>query len=349
MFISRKVAVYFVASPLQYLAAQKIAEVFEPDARQVLVWYKPGLKSIVNKQEWDACAYMPWPRLEPLPGMFGRHRRLRANIKLVASLIGSCEELLLHSAVFDTEAINYFLKALPKICGSNKMHARIIPDGLISTRRYPLSFTKKVFQHLRKLRSLIDPELKYSTFKGDRIGSDAKFCDYIYVLPGLPQEYPKVKIRALPPLVKKYSLKADGSSTLKSTEKRALVIGQPLTSAGILIKKDVENVSEEIKIWLKSQKIDKIFYKQHPKDPSKDLWDAAYKMVDPLLPLELHMSNHYYDAVVGVRSSALLLARQIYPDSVTVKAFGWNLINFKSASEKQDMEKVFSMSQVDFK
>ena len=83
-----RVAVYFVASPLQYLAARRIAENFEAGARQVLVWYKPGVTPIVREADWDAAGYMPWPRWEPLPGPFGRHRRLRDNIRRVAALVG---------------------------------------------------------------------------------------------------------------------------------------------------------------------------------------------------------------------------------------------------------------------
>jgi hypothetical protein len=194
---SKRVAVYFVASPLQYLAAQRIAENFEREARQVLVWYKPGLRSIVKAEEWDACSYLPWPRLEPMPGLFGRHRRLRENIKLVADIVGKCETLVIHSAVFDTEAINYFLHALPEMCEAKSMHARILPDGLISIRRYPLSVGKRFLQYTRKMRQLFAPELKYQCFSGDRIGSDAPFCDRIYALPNFPNEYPNNKVKVV--------------------------------------------------------------------------------------------------------------------------------------------------------
>jgi hypothetical protein len=47
----------------------------------------------------------------------------------------------------------------------------------------------------------VAPELDYWCFSGDRIGSDAPFCDRIYVIPGLPHEYPADKVVVLPPLV----------------------------------------------------------------------------------------------------------------------------------------------------
>lgn len=340
---SRTVAVYFVASPLQYLAAKSIARQWGQGTRQVLVWYKPGLKSVIDAAEWDACCYMAWPRWEPLPGRFGRHRRLRANIGLVADLAGKCEKLVLHSAVFDTEAINYFLRALPAACGAQQMCARILPDGLISTRRYPLSWTKRALQYTRKLRRLFAPELDYQCFSGDRIGSDAAFCDRIYVLPGLPHEYPAAKVCELPPLVDiKPAVRTDGLGK----SRRALVIGQPLVDTGLLAARDLPVVTAQIRAWLTQQNITEVDYKAHPKDPGHELRHPDYRLIDPAGALESYLASTDYDAVLGVRSSALLFARQIYPQSVDVVAFGWDRLRFKSTTERDDMKKTFSMCGV---
>lgn len=340
-----KVAVYFVASPLQYLAAKRIAESFEGDARQVLVWYKPGLKTVVNDAEWDACIYMPWPRWEPLPGPFGRHRRLRANIRLVAELVGRCDTLVLHSAVFDTEAINYFLHALPVACGARNAHARILPDGLISVRRYPLSATKRLLQHARKLRGLFASELRYQCFGGDRIGSDAAFCDRIYVVPGLPHEYPVEKVVELPPLVD-VPLEAKESGCGKT--KSALVVGQPLVGAGLLAAEDLAQLTTDIHDWFVRQGFQRIDYKAHPKDPLQELRHPDYQLIEPPAALESYLAETRYDAVVGVRSSALMFARQIYPSSTKVIAFGWNRVRFKSKKEQEDMRKAFAACGVEF-
>lgn len=341
---SRTVAVYFVASPLQYLAAKRIAEQLEHGARQVLVWYKPGLKSVIDAADWDACSYMPWPRWEPLPGRFGRHRRLRANIALVAGLVGKCEKLVLHSAVFDTEAINYFLHALPAACGARELQARILPDGLISTRRYPLSLVKRVLQRTRKLRALFAPELRYRCFSGDRIGSDAAFCDRIYVLPGLPHEYPMTKVYELPSLVE---IKPATATDAPGKKRRALVIGQPLTDTGLLAARELASVTAQIRAWLVQHDITEIDYKAHPKDAGHELHHPDYRLIDPTSALESYLASTHYDAVLGVRSSALLFARQIYPQSVEVVAFGWNSVRFKSESERSDMKKTFLMCGVE--
>jgi hypothetical protein len=342
----KRAAVYFVASPLQYLVAKRIAETFEQGARQVLVWYKPGMQTIVNAEEWDACHYMPWPRLEPLPGPFGRHRRLRANIELVAELVGVCDELIIHSAVFDTEAINYFLDALPKACGAQDMYARILPDGLISIRRYPLSLGKRILQHTRKLRRLFAPELNYQCFSGDRIGSDATFCDRIYVLPGLPHEYRSLKVHELPPLVK--AIMPPNEVVMSGKNRRALVIGQPLVGAGLLKSSDLSLLTNDIREWLACQGIVDICYKSHPKDLMHELFHPDYRLIKLETALEMHFAHTYYDVVVGVRSSALLFARQIYGDKTQVIAFGWDRIIFKSDVEESDMRNTFMRIGVNF-
>jgi hypothetical protein len=331
------VSLYFVASPLQYLAARRIAEGIEASARQVLVWYQPGVTPVVKAKDWDASAYMPWPRKNPLPGIFGSSKRLLENLRLVANLVGKCDTLLIHSAVFDTEAINYFLRALPKLCGASTMHARILPDGLISIRRYPLTFAKAGFQYFRKIRKLYSPELDYWCFTGDRIGSDAPFCDRIYVLSGLPNEYPQSKVFELPPLVSR-----KGVRTEAAMQRRALVIGQPLEGAGLMKASDRDAVSREIHDWLRQQGIESIDYKGHPKDPNFELKCPDYQLVKTNQALETYLAENEYSAVVGVRSSALIFARQIYDAHTDVVAFGWDKVLFKSEQEKNDMQHVFS-------
>ena len=340
------VAVYFVASPLQYLAAKRIAERFEQGARQILVWYKPGLKQVVDPEEWDACTYMSWPRWEPLPGAFGRHRRLRANIAMIANLVGKCDRLVIHSAVFDTEAINYFLHALPQSSGADDVHARILPDGLISIRRYPLNLHKRIAQRVRRLRRFLAPELVYQTFSGDRIGSDAPFVDRVYVLPGLPHEYPHDKVVELPPLV---DVDVSAQDVAHDGRKRALVVGQPLVGAGLLVPRDLAPLTIEIHDWLAAQGITDVDYKGHPKDPMRELQHSDYRLIEPNGALESWMAATRYDAVVGVRSSALMFARQIYPESVQVRAFGWDKVIFKTNEEREDMKKAFMACGVEFK
>jgi hypothetical protein len=330
------VAVYFVASPLQYLAARRIAERFERRSRQVLIWYKRAVGPVVRPDEWDACAYLHWPRFEPLPGPFGTHRRLLQNLRQVAALVGPCETLHLHSAVFDTEAINYFLRYLPRACNAKSMHARILPDGLVSVRRYPLTVVKRAAQQTRRLRRLVSPDLDYWTFAGDRIGSDAPFCDRVYVLPGLPNEYAPEKVVVLPPLVD-----PAGGQPGSGKMRRALVIGQPLVGFKLMSRGDCEQIGAQIYAWLQEQQVSRIDYKGHPKDENRDLFQPGYHVLELSEPLESYMSKEPYDVVAGVRSSALLFARQVYGPETAVVAFGWDRVQFKSRAEREDMRRAF--------
>jgi len=260
---------------------------------------------------------------------------------MVADLVGPCDELHIHSAVFDTEAINYFLHALPRATGARTMQARILPDGVISIRRYPLNVVKRLIQWTRKLRRLAAPELDYWCFSGDRIGSDAPFCDRIYVLPGLPHEYPADKVVTLPALVEPEEAAAGQSHT-----RRALVIGQPMVGAGLMQQADRDQVTQEIHAWLMQQGFDTIHYKGHPKDPHRELCTDDYEVLQLDQPIELWMSRQPYSAVVGTRSTALLFASQLYGDKATVAAFGWDRTRFKSAAERQDMEQAFQQAGV---
>lgn len=335
------VAVYFVASPLQYLAARQIAARHEAGARQVLVWYQPGVGPIVRGDDWDAALYLPWPRFKPMPGAFGRHRRLRDNIRLVAEQVGRCERLILHSAVFDTEAINYFLHALPRRAGAHEMHARILPDGIISVRRYPLSPLKRVLQCLRKLRRLAAPELNYSCFGGDRIGSDAPWCDRIYVLPGLPHEYPPAKVVTLQPLARAGAAAGDEGSV-----RTALVIGQPLVGTGLLDAAALQSVSAQLRAWLREHGIERVRYKGHPKDPNRELSAPGDEVLELDEPLELWLTHERFDAVLGVRSTALIFARQLYGPDTAVVAFGWDRVRFKHDTERESMSRAFRAAGV---
>ena len=334
---STRVCVYFVASPLQYLAARRIALDLEAGRRQLLFYYKKGVAPIVRPEDWEIVRYLSWPRFEPLDGPFGRHRRLRWNLRLVADLVGPCESLTLHSAVFDSEVTNYFLKGLPRLTGARAMQARILPDGLISIRRYPLSSWKRLLQGFRKLRRLVSPELDYWCFSGDRIGSDAPFVDRIYTLHGFPHQYPADKVSELPPLIAPMKVGGD-----QAAGKRALVLGQPLTGFGLMTPQDRDETAARIHDWLVERRVGLVHYKAHPKDPKRELMHSSYQPLILNEPIETHMSRTHYDFVVGVRSSALVFARQIYGADTQVAAFGWDRVRFKSPAEREDMRRVFS-------
>ena len=322
---------FLCATPLHYLAARKVASLAPAGTRRVLVWYKPSLETMVDPGEWDAALAAPWPRFAPMPGPMGRHRRLLANLDTVAAAIGRCDELVIHSPVFDTEAINYYLHGLPPMVGARTMHARILPDGLLNIQRYPLSAIKRIGQYLRKLRRLISPRLDYWCFSGDRIGSDAPFVDRIYTLAGFPHRYPPHKVVALPPL-------ADSSAASTDLQDTALVIGQPLVGIGAMSRRELDAVSEEIGEWIRARGIERIHYKQHPRDHDAELCLPHYRRIELDEALESHMARHRYAAIIGVCSTALFTARQIYGPQMPILAFGMDRMIFKGEGKKAGTE-----------
>ncbi|MGE0111626.1 polysialyltransferase family glycosyltransferase [Aquabacterium sp.] len=325
---ARTVAIFFVATPLHYLAARSIALHFEANSRCIVVPYMPVARQLVQERDWDGVAYAPWPRFAPLPGPFGRHRRLLSNLRDVAAAIGQCHTLLIHSPVFDTEAINYFLRGLPPRCGATEMHARVLPDGLMNISRHPLTPIKRAGQALRQLRRLVSPQLDYWSFGGDRIGSDAPFVDRIYTLAGFPHDYPTEKVTALPPLVSDHDHKSS-----QVTDNSVLLVGQPLVGIGALSPQQHDSIVSAISSWTKAQGISKVLYKAHPRDPNHELRIPESQVLNITEPLESHMATHHYRAVIGVNSTALYLARQIYGPEVSVVSFGNDKVHFKNPDQ----------------
>lgn len=324
----RKVAIFFIATPLHYLAAQKVALLFEEDSRCIAIPYTPSAQKYIDHSEWGGVVYAPWPRFSPMPGAFGRHRRLLANLRNVANEVGTCSTLTIHSPVFDTEAVNYYLRGLPRLCNIENMRARILPDGLLNISRHPRNRIAQAGLILRKLRKIASPQLDYWHFSGDRIGSDAPFVDRIYTLAGFPHDYPKEKVVALPPLLSETFEVADNT-----VEKSALLIGQPLMGIGALTSQEHGRIVREITSWLAKKGITKVVYKAHPRDPNQELRVDGSIVLDIREPLERHMSKNRYHAVLGVNSTALYLARQIYGPEVSVISFGNDLVHFKNADQ----------------
>ena len=334
----KRINLYFTASPLQNLAAKKIVETFEKDAYNILLPYKQAAvtnPNDSNNQIWDNYLFIPWPRFHPLPGPFGKLRRLQQNLSDVSALLPTrCEEIIMHSAVFDTEATNYFISHIQRARPYAKFHARLLPDGIISTTRYPQNLFQLVMRCMRKLRILVDLNLRYTCYRGDRCGSDADFIDRIYVLNRFPHEYDANKVRELPPLVERSAIR-------KTTKPRALVLGQPLAANNLLTHSQMTTIATAIHHWLKCQGVSEIYYKRHPKDPNSELYHKDYILVDSAESVEEHIASQYYSHIIGVRSTALITAAQLYSNDSTIISYGLNLVSFKNELEQSSMIQTF--------
>lgn len=331
-------SLFFVASPLHYLAARTVARHFETDSRCILVCYRDKVEKTVDPTEWDRIVYAPWPRFDPLPGRFGSHRRLLDNLRKVAAIVGPVDELRLHSPVFDTEAVNYYLRGLGRMCGAGHVRARILPDGLLNIQRYPLSLSKRIGQHVRRLRRLVSPQLDYWCFSGDRIGSDAPFVDRIYTLPGFPRPYPKEKVVELPPLV-------DTPADNGTGDPRALIVGQPLVGIGALDADGLAEITQRMTDWLAAEGIVDIDYKAHPRDPNQEFRVPNSKLLEIDEPLETYMARRGYTVIIGVDSTTLFMARQIFGPVMPIMSFGMDKVRLKEEGKlKRTLELMKDLS-----
>lgn len=251
-------------------------------------------------------------------------------------MLGSPSSVCLHSPVFDTEAINYFLNGIPQLRPGTRIEARLLPDGLLNVRRHPLSLVRRVGQCIRKLRRLVAQELSYRCFSGDRTGAEASFVDRIYVLRGFPHHYPLHKAQELPSLVGA-TPPAEGA-----LPRRALVIGQPLGGVGMLRPDELARLTQHIATWLDEEGYKQIDYQPHPRDSKHELSMHHYTILKLNEPLEIYLSHSPYSIIVGVSSTILPLARQICPPFTRIVSFGLTWCHFK---HKEDQEHIQAMFQ----
>ena len=67
------------------------------------------------------------------------------------------------------------------------------------------------------------------------------------------------------------------------------------------------HISREIREWSFAHDIEEVFYKTHPKDKEENLFEEGYKLLSEEVLIEKFLSNNYFDYVIGVHSSVLIL------------------------------------------
>lgn len=343
--VASVVNIFLIYSPLHYLAAENIATNFEQNARNFLFYLKAEFRELVDSSKWDSSEFLPWPRFYPEKGPLGRLRRTRMNLDIVASVCSGASDIRLHTPVIDTEAVNYLINFLQTMYQDATFCVRLIPDGLLNVQRYPLGRLKEALQYFKKARRLVDPALDYYIFRGDRIGSDAKIVDKIYVLPGFPHEYDPTKTVEIS--LQKSDDSTDNDITGNvSTRKRALVLGQPLTSKRFSAE-DMRSVTQGIRSFIDKCGINEIEYKSHPRDHNKELYHIDYKEITIDRPLEAYLAYNSFDLIIGVFSAALLTARLILPKTCRVVAYGTDVVRYRGNREKTSILSSFALLKVE--
>lgn len=337
-----RVNLFLVYSPLHCLAAERIVDYFEADAKNCVYYLKPKFENLLNKERWDIVAALPWPRFYPLPGIFGRLRRTMENLRSLGDACIGADEILLHTPVIDTEAVNYTINYLRRRFPFARFSVRLTPDGLLNVKRHPQPMGKRLMQYLRKGLRFFCRDLDYYPFAGDRTGSDDVIVERIYLLPGLPHEYDRHKVVEIPSLVNVTSNKLD-----ENAARTALVIGQPLIVYKRMTAESVAVVTRGIREFLRQNGYDRIFYKAHPRDATHEYSHADYTELKIDQPLETYLAQNACGLLIGVCSTALLTGRLILPSECRVVAYGLNLMNFKSTTEQATIIRPFQESGIE--
>ena len=334
--IEGTVNLFMVYSPLHCLCAEQIVEHFEPGATNIVFYLKREFGPLLRESLWDATQYLPWPRFEPVPGMFGRLRRTRSNLDVVAGFCKGAKRIVLHTTVIDTEAINYNINYLRKIFPGAEFSVRLFPDGWMNIRRHPLGPVKELLQYSRLIRRIACMDLHFYRFRGCRTGADDKLVDRIYVLPRFPHQYDPAKVVTLP-LFARNDTGAERSNVLK----RALVLGQPLIAYKRMTRESVAAVTQGISDYLLANGIEEIHYKSHPRDKTREYALDGYRELVINKPLEHHLAEHPYGIVIGVCSTGLLTGRMVLPEWCKVISYGINLMKFDNGKEQDNFIDIF--------
>ncbi len=319
----RTVNLFIAASPLHYYCSGIIARNFCENEADHLFFSREFIRGIVSPEGWDSVEFLPWPRFHPKEGIFGKIRRTRENLDIVASRCLGATAIRLHVPVIDSEAVNYHINYISRSFPEAVFSVRLIPDGLLNVRRYPLGKWKEAGQYLKKLRRLAYLSMNYYVFRGDRTGSDNPVVDRIYILPGLPNEYPLEKLVELPPL---YETSSQSTGKISSVPARALVIGQPVAALGHISSPGLIAVTGGIRELIARNGIDRIDYKTHPRDPRQELKHPDYEELSISEPLENYLMVNPYRLVVGITSTALVTSKLILGDKARVIAYGRNVL-----------------------
>lgn len=333
---ARRSNLFLVYSPLHYLAAERVVDYFEACAKNCIYYLKPGIEPFVDEKRWDVVNYLPWPRFYPLPGLFGRCRRAVANLHLLAEACTEADEIVLHTPVIDSEAVNYAINYLRRRFPTARFSVRLLPDGYMNLALHPQPFFKRMMQYLRKGVRIFFPELDFYPFSGDRTGSEDPIVEKIYILPGFTHQYAAEKVIEIPSLIG-----TPVAATCCDLLSTALVIGQPLIGHNAIVKENTVLLAAGLRDYLQSNGFDRVLYKSHPRESHPEYGHPAYEALIIAEPLEMHLAKNHYGLIIGICSTALLTSRYFLPPTSRIVAYGLDLLNFSSDKKRTELYKHF--------
>jgi hypothetical protein len=338
----KRLALYFVSTPFHYLSAGalKVSGQLEADFHHLLYTRKEVAHHVDSTpilEMWDAVNYLPWPRLDPLPGLLGRHRRLLDNLELILKWCDGYDEVIILADQIVSEPVNFSIGAIAR--SGIKVRVRLLPDGYMNFHRVPIPKLEQFGQLFRKLRRLSSARLHYTLVSGDRTGIDHPIVEGIYLFEGSPHAYPVEKVRSLPSLC---SLLPHAT---KRDLDRVLILGHAHRFKPDLAQRYTNGIAQLLnELEIEPHQVD---YKGHPKCPRDDLWDKRYCEINPPEVIELYLLRHHYRAVIAIISSTLFNIQLSQGESQRCIALGPNLIQYRHAGEYATARKTLDSLEIE--
>jgi len=336
--------IFVVATALQYICAEKIVERFEnaPNKKNFLFLIKPGLVGFVEHDKWELVEENLPPRYCGEKGFWGKYKIVENNLDKV---LGCCDDnfnnIVLHAAqISSLEETNFLINGIRKDFPKSKFCVRILPDGIQNICRYKKNILNQYKKLYKKFIKLFFPKLNYYPIFGDKIGTDSKIVELIYILPNFPHEYESSRVRVVP-------LLGDVSNSSRGSSGKALVIGQPLQSLGLVGEEGKSLIERSIASIVSAYSIDNILYKKHPKEEPCDRVFQNCKLLDIEIPLEKYFLENHFDLIVGVCSTALYTARTMFNDKTRVVSVGLNKLIFKESFKDKKIYDLYRSLNID--
>lgn len=328
----KQLSFYLVKTELEFLSAEMIATEVHAADFNVAVCYGARTDQ-VNVVAFDRSFDVEG--LKTSGSKYARFKSLERSLSEVVSgveSLGDFGNIYVHIPRLSAEERNYFIGYVKKSFVGHKVCVRIIPHGLGSVGLLKVGLKKRL-RYLRRnvepLRFLF-PKLNFYSPRYDLVGFNDPIVDRVYLFSGMEAAAPAEKRYELPSIVDYVSRFSAGNPN----ERCAVVVGQSLLYHGLLTKEDERKVSEDIKDWLFTQGIQRVYYSKHPR--SRGLLDfhrPEYEVLEQNGALEVLLCKLCPDVVVSSYSTVLVTAKSMFGDNVVAASFGLDKVMLHGRDE----------------
>ncbi|MCW0221268.1 MAG: hypothetical protein OJI67_23290, partial [Prosthecobacter sp.] len=186
--MSSSVAVYLVKTELEALASEIIAGRFETDSYNLLAYSGKQTPFLLQPESFDCRLAFPAASKR---GMFSERRSICHNLDALTrelrKLNAEPDSIRIHLPRLSTSKSNYTINHLRKEFPRSLISVCLIPHGLVSVERIPITKLQKIKLLKKKWNpiNLLFPRLRYYIPNGDLIGGTDNIVQKIYTFPSI--------------------------------------------------------------------------------------------------------------------------------------------------------------------